>query len=236
MDFIKNILCPPGKEIYNNKCVKNCPPGKMRNPKTGRCIKIKASKTSKKSIEPLNYFEPVKSVKSVKMLSACPPGKELYNGKCLKACDYGKTRNLLTGRCVKPKTLKKRVSPLKRISPLKRPSPMKVSNGIGKQIYDKYNLDQESRNYLNKLVVNASANKMRELANKYDLYIQLSSDDKIMKEYILKEILSLAQYDARDRFKTETIKLINISHVIDDDMELSIILKGYHPNMPPQIY
>ena len=221
MDFIKNIVCPPGKEIYNNKCVKSCPPGKMRNPKTGRCIKIKASKTSKLS---------KKSVKSGKMLTACPPGKELYNGKCLKVCDYGKTRNPKTGRCVKPKTLKKRSSSLR------RPSPMKVSNGIGKQIYDKYNLDKESRNYLNKLVVNASANKMRELAKKYDLYIPLSPDDKTMKEYILNEILTLAQNDARDRLRTETIKLVNIKHVIEEDIELSVVLKGYHPNMPPQVY
>jgi len=221
MEFIKNILCPPDKEIYNNKCVKICPPGKTRNPKTGRCIKIKATKTSKKSVEPVN---------SVKILTSCPLGKEMYNGKCLKACDYGKTRNLLTGRCVKPKTLKKRQSSLR------RPSPMKVSNGIGNQIYEKYNADQEIRTYLNKLVVNASANKMRELAQKYDLYIQLSPDDKIMKEFILNTILELAQYDARDRFRTETIKLVNIKHVIEEDIDLSVILKGYHPNMPPQIY
>ena len=31
MDFIKNLICPPGKEPHNGKCVKTCEAGKTRN-------------------------------------------------------------------------------------------------------------------------------------------------------------------------------------------------------------
>lgn len=62
-----------------------CPPGKIRNPKTGRCVKEKQVKE-------------------------CPPGKVLNTktGRCVKAkepkeCPPGKVRNPKTGRCVKEK-------------------------------------------------------------------------------------------------------------------------------------
>jgi len=66
--------CPPGKERNpkTGRCVKikmvpPCPPGKERNPKTGRCVQIKKNITNK-------------------MNSPCPPGKE---------------RNPITKRCRK---------------------------------------------------------------------------------------------------------------------------------------
>jgi len=71
---------------------KDCPEGKVRNPKTGRCITLKNKKT----------------------LKDCPEGKirnektgrciALKNKKTLKDCPEGKVRNEKTGRCI---TLKK---------------------------------------------------------------------------------------------------------------------------------
>ena len=66
---------------------KECPPGKMRNPLTGRCITIKEPKVKE-----------------------CPPGKmrNPLTGRCItikepkvKECPPGKMRNPLTGRCIK---------------------------------------------------------------------------------------------------------------------------------------
>jgi serine/threonine protein kinase len=79
--------CPPGK-VHNpltGRCIKikepkskECPPGKERNPKTGRCVTIKDSKTKE-----------------------CPPGKERNpkTGRCVKICPPGKERNHETGKC-----------------------------------------------------------------------------------------------------------------------------------------
>lgn len=214
MEFIKNLICPLGKETYNGKCVKTCQSGKTRNLRTGRCNKNKVLNKSIKAVKS------VKPIKQIKIISSCPIGKELYNGKCVKMCELGKTRNPLTGRCVKSKIQKNSV--------------VHENKEIGKYIYQKYKADQETINYLNGLVVNAPANKMRNLARENNLYIPLDNypNDMIMKEYILNEIFDLAQYDARDRYKTETIRLVNVKNVIDDDIELSVILKGYHPRMP----
>lgn len=100
--------CPPGK-VRNPKtgrCInerpadpkapKECPPGKVRNPKTGRCIKERPAEPKQKP---------------------CPPGKvrNPLTGRCVKApapskpappkpCPKGKVRNPLTGRCIKAKS------------------------------------------------------------------------------------------------------------------------------------
>lgn len=221
MDFIKNLICPPGKEPYNGKCVKSCQPGKTRNFKTGRCNKIKTSNKTIKSIKSVKSV----SMKQIRYATHCPAGKELYNGKCVKVCEIGKSRNPLTGRCVKPKTQKK---------PLSSRQKPRQNKDIGKNVYQRYRADQETINYLNDLVVNASASKMRKIARDNDLYIPLDEyiDDAKMKEYILNEIFDLAKNHARDRYKTETIRLLNVKYVIDDDIELSAILKGYHPQLP----
>lgn len=69
-----------------------CPEGKERNPKTGRCIKIKTQKKTKK----------------VRQKKDCPEGKERNpkTGRCIKIkvqkeCPEGKRRNPKTGRCIK---------------------------------------------------------------------------------------------------------------------------------------
>lgn len=93
--------CPPGKVMNpkTGRCVKDkaaskkkeCPPGKVMNPKTGRCVKDKAASEKKE----------------------CPPGKVVNpkTGRCVKdkatskkkECPPGKVVNPKTGRCVKGK-------------------------------------------------------------------------------------------------------------------------------------
>ena len=65
-----------GKSVPKNKTKLQCPAGKERNPRTGRCISISSSSSSKVSAA----------------------GKK-------KACPAGKERNPRTGRCVLSKTL-----------------------------------------------------------------------------------------------------------------------------------
>jgi len=89
---------------------KKCPAGQVRNPSTGRCIKIKTiNKVEKK---PLNGIE-----------KQCPEGKIINpkTGRCIKIktakktgtrvkpkerCPEGKVRNPKTGRCIKIKNIK----------------------------------------------------------------------------------------------------------------------------------
>ena len=89
------------KKTNSEKPVKNCPPGKIQNPLTGRCINIKGEKAIK----------PEKTVKN------CPPGKiqNPLTGRCIKGdkaietepdkpvknCPPGKIQNPITGRCIK---------------------------------------------------------------------------------------------------------------------------------------
>jgi len=97
----KPKVCPPGKVINpkTGRCIKikevkpkECPPGKEINPKTGRCVKIKEVKQKE-----------------------CPPGKEINpkTGRCVKIkevkqkeCPPGKEINPKTGRCIKIKEKK----------------------------------------------------------------------------------------------------------------------------------
>ena len=98
---VKPKECPPGKVVNpkTGRCIKikevkpkECPPGKEINPKTGRCIKIKVVKPKE-----------------------CPPGKEINpkTGRCVnikvvkpKECPPGKEINPKTGRCIKIKIAK----------------------------------------------------------------------------------------------------------------------------------
>ena len=89
----KEKECPPGK-VLNPKtgiCEKECPPGKVLNPKTGRCITEKPAKPAKPAKE-----------------KECPPGKVLNpkTGICEKECPPGKVLNPKTGRCITEKNNK----------------------------------------------------------------------------------------------------------------------------------
>ena len=119
--------CPPGKEINpkTGRCInaktkktktkkvklkqtiKSCPPGKEINSKTGRCVKIKTQKAKlekvklekvKVALEPETITKPVTITKPEPVTKLCPPGKEI---------------NPKTGRCVKIKTQKVKISKMK---------------------------------------------------------------------------------------------------------------------------
>ena len=90
------VSVPKSKSIHKSPGPKEtpCPPGKIRNPKTGRCIIDKAAKAA----------EP------------CPPGKirNPKTGRCIidkaakaaEPCPPGKIRNPKTGRCIIDKAAK----------------------------------------------------------------------------------------------------------------------------------
>jgi hypothetical protein len=85
VDFDKVLEGMKKKSPKNTKQTKECPPGKVINPTTGRCIKAKEEKQ-------------------------CPPGKMINpeTGRCIKAkeekqCPPGKMINPKTGRCIKAK-------------------------------------------------------------------------------------------------------------------------------------
>ena len=85
MSFYDKLSKPPVKV----KKLKDCPEGKVRNPKTGRCITLKVKKTTPKKSKD------------------CPEGKvrNEKTGRCItvktvKPCPEGKVRNEKTGRCI----------------------------------------------------------------------------------------------------------------------------------------
>ena len=89
------------------KSPKNCEDGKVLNPKTGRCIKVKLPKAAK-AADALQ--------KKLAVDKPCPPGKVLNpkTGRCIKAkpqekdCPPGKVRDPVSKRCIILATAKKR--------------------------------------------------------------------------------------------------------------------------------
>ena len=79
------IVCPEGTEInpISGRCVKICEKGKVRDVKTGKCVKDK-------NVE-------------------CPKGTEInpISGRCVKICEKGKVRDVKTGKCVKGAKIEK---------------------------------------------------------------------------------------------------------------------------------
>ena len=99
------VCVPKGQ---NAKPKKECPPGKVLNPKTNRCNKIKTPKKPKKPKKPEKPEKP----------------------KTLKPCPEGQERNLKTNRC--RKIQKKKGSPpmeppKPKPKPKPKPNPKKVS-------------------------------------------------------------------------------------------------------------
>jgi hypothetical protein len=70
---------------------KDCPPGKVRNPATGRCVKIKEPKQPKQPKQPKEPKQPKQPKQQPKDQKSCPEGK---------------VRNPLTGRCISDPSLK----------------------------------------------------------------------------------------------------------------------------------
>ncbi len=81
--------------------MKECPEGKVRNPDTGRCVKVKKECSEGKVRNP-------DTGRCVKVKKECSEGKVRNpdTGRCVKVkkeCPEGKVRNPNTGRCVKVK-------------------------------------------------------------------------------------------------------------------------------------
>jgi len=103
-----NLMSPPSpKKSPKKKSPKKCPPGKVLNPKTNRCIKPKKSPKKK---------SPKKSPKK-KSPKKCPPGKVL---------------NPKTNRCNKAKTSKKtkKPTPVGEFKEIVAPQSPKVSSTL----------------------------------------------------------------------------------------------------------
>ena len=108
-DTNMNIIQTP-EYVSFGKSPKNCPPGKVLNPKTGRCIKTKGVKDPNATLP----NSPISSPKTI--INPCPPGKMINpkTGRCIKAkpqvkdCPLGKVRDPVSKRCIMLATAKKR--------------------------------------------------------------------------------------------------------------------------------
>jgi hypothetical protein len=109
-----------------DKPEKECPPGKIVNPKTGRCINKPKEKTHKKPGRPKKFDKPEES--------------EEPKEKPKKECSPGKILNPKTGRCInkpKEKTQKRRGRPKKSVMPAEKSKSPPVSKYHQKQ-YEKF--------------------------------------------------------------------------------------------------
>jgi len=123
---------PPLKPVSlpNNPPENACPPGKELNPKTKRCVKVKAAKTVRQIIHDKKDALVQELQNKIK---ECPPGKVLnpLTGRCIKIpvdkaasarktikkttdpvpkeCPPGKELNPKTGRCIAVKTRKNKL-------------------------------------------------------------------------------------------------------------------------------
>jgi hypothetical protein len=109
---------PPLSLVKTQKNSIICPPGKVLNPKTNRCVKDKPLKTIRQVI---NERKEELKQELRNITKECPPGKVLnpVTGRCIKSkvvkpvklvikkepiiCPPGKVLNPKTGRCVKSK-------------------------------------------------------------------------------------------------------------------------------------
>ena len=109
---------PSQEEVEKPPTDKECPPGKIVNPKTGRCINKPKEKTHKKPGRPKKFDKPEEpKEKSTDKPSTDKPEKE---------CPPGKIVNPKTGRCInkpKEKTHKNRGLPKKIVAVSPDPLP-----------------------------------------------------------------------------------------------------------------
>jgi len=119
----KKIVCPEGTEInpISGRCVKICEKGKVRDVKTGKCVKdTKIECPEGTEINPISgrcvkicekgKIRDVKTGKCVKDTKIeCPEGTEInpISGRCVKICKKGKIRDVKTGKCVKDTKIEK---------------------------------------------------------------------------------------------------------------------------------
>ena len=100
--YIPHSYTPPLRPIPKNKPPpKDCLPGKIRNPKTGRCINDKTKNKTKKNKPPPKDCLPGK-IRNPKT-GRCINDKTKKNKPPPKDCPPGKIRNPKTGRCINDK-------------------------------------------------------------------------------------------------------------------------------------
>jgi hypothetical protein len=132
-DINMHIIQTP-EYVSFGKSPKNCEDGKVLNPKTGRCIKVKLPKAAKAAAA---------LQKKLGVDKQCPPGKVLNpkTGRCIKVklpkaakaadalqkklavdkpCPPGQMRSTKTGRCIKAKPQEKDCPPGKVRDPVSK--------------------------------------------------------------------------------------------------------------------
>lgn len=153
------------------------------------------------------------------------------NGSCVKSkfedstsinCQY----NITSKRCNKVKKTKSNIIKPRSIHVSMSRNKTLKNKKTTEVVYYGYLVDKSVKTYLDKLVIKASAIKMRKKAKDLNLYIPLEEykTAKAMKEYVIDEILVLSRNDARDYSKSDIISLNNVIRVIKDDYDLTSIL------------
>tara|TARA_A200000113_G_scaffold33032_1_gene27302 strand:- start:12 stop:956 length:945 start_codon:yes stop_codon:yes gene_type:complete len=121
---VSSVDKPSVEKTTTEKPQKECPPGKILNPKTGRCINKPKEKTQKRRGRPKKFDKPEEKEEP-------KPTDKPTTEKSEKECPPGKILNPKTGRCInkpKEKTQKKRGRPKKSVVAEQMPSPKPMTS------------------------------------------------------------------------------------------------------------
>lgn len=174
------------------------------NPKTNRCI---TNNTENETSYMCKYENSTKRCSSIK-------SRQSTKKKALTQPLY--TLFVERKSPINKKTLKRTINQKSPTLKVKKP---KIVDYYGHQV------ESPVKTYLNKLVFKAPVKNMRKIAQDMNLYIPLNDypTDKKVREYLVYEILDLAQNDARDSFRSNIIVIENVKRVIKDDHDLSAL-------------
>lgn len=94
----------------------------------------------------------------------------------------------------------------------------------------RFTLTQKAKEYLDKKILNktsAQIAKLRKIHNDKDLFIPVDdyTTDSALKDYLVGEVLTLANHYARDSDGPDIICIKGIKNVIKEDYDLNILLK-----------
>ena len=128
--------CPPGKELFEGRCLVPCKVGTTRTVVTGK-NNIRVAKCMSSSPSKKRPAAPARKRSEARPKTSCPPDKELFEGRCLVPCKSGQARKVVIGKnkvpIAKCATVGKKVSPPRlppsppRSSPSRSPSPHRKS-------------------------------------------------------------------------------------------------------------
>lgn len=174
------------------------------NPKTNRCVTTYSENETSINCR----YQPT--------TKRCSSIKTKYLSSTKKKTLHHLFDDIIAERKSPRKTLKKTV---------KRKTPgLKIKQQKNVDYYG-YQVESHVKTYLNKLVFKTPVKNFRKIANEMNLYIPLNQypTDKKVREYLVNEILELAQNDARDKFSSNIIVVENIKRVIKNDYDLSAL-------------